>query len=73
MAGIGVATAPTARGDGRYAAELDPDWQIAGKLNGGDLLSRPAGLRSPSSARTSRTRWPPARTSWRPRTSARLS
>ena len=39
MAGFGVASALTAQGDGRYAAQLDPDWQIAGKLNGGYLLA----------------------------------
>jgi hypothetical protein len=39
VAGFGVATALDAQGDGRYAAHLDADWQIAGKLNGGYLLS----------------------------------
>lgn len=39
MAEFHIATALQAQGDGRYAATLDAEWQIAGKLNGGYLLS----------------------------------
>jgi hypothetical protein len=39
MAGFDTATALEAHGDGRYAGRLDPAWQIAGRLNGGYLLS----------------------------------
>lgn len=42
MAGFEAATAVTADGDGadgRWCCDLDPGWQIAGKLNGGYLLS----------------------------------
>ena len=39
MAGFDAATALEAQGDGRYAGQLDPAWQIAGKPNGGYLLS----------------------------------
>jgi len=39
MAGFDAATALAARGGGRYAGRLDPAWQIAGKPNGGYLLS----------------------------------
>ncbi|MCD4525579.1 thioesterase family protein [Nocardioides sp. cx-173] len=31
-------TAVTPEGDGRYAAELDPGWQVGGAVNGGYLL-----------------------------------
>jgi acyl-coenzyme A thioesterase PaaI-like protein len=39
MAGFDRATALRAGEGGRYRAELDPQWSIAGKLNGGYLLS----------------------------------
>ncbi len=39
MAGFDRATALRAGEPGRYQAELDPQWSIAGKLNGGYLLS----------------------------------
>ncbi|HEX4700238.1 MAG TPA: thioesterase family protein [Actinomycetes bacterium] len=39
MAGFDRATALREGGAGRYRAELDPQWSIAGKLNGGYLLS----------------------------------
>jgi acyl-coenzyme A thioesterase PaaI-like protein len=39
MAGFDRATALRAGEAGRYRAELDPQWSIAGKLNGGYLLS----------------------------------
>ena len=39
MAGFEAATTLEARGDGRYGVQLDPEWQIAGKLNGGYLLA----------------------------------
>jgi acyl-coenzyme A thioesterase PaaI-like protein len=39
MAGFDAATALESQGGGRYAGGLDPAWQIAGKPNGGYLLS----------------------------------
>lgn len=39
MAGFDVATAVQSAGDGTYDVLLDPDWRIAGKLNGGYLLA----------------------------------
>jgi acyl-coenzyme A thioesterase PaaI-like protein len=39
MAGFDRATALRGGEPGRYRAELDPQWSIAGKLNGGYLLS----------------------------------
>ena len=39
MAGFDRATALRGGAAGRYRAELDPQWSIAGKLNGGYLLS----------------------------------
>jgi acyl-coenzyme A thioesterase PaaI-like protein len=39
MAGFDAATALEAQGGGQYTGQLDPAWQIAGKPNGGYLLS----------------------------------
>ena len=39
MAGFDAATMLRSTGDGSYQADLDADWQIAGRLNGGYLLS----------------------------------
>jgi len=39
MAGFDDATMVRSTGDGCYDVELDPQWQIAGKLNGGYLLA----------------------------------
>ena len=39
MAGFDAATMLRPAGDGSYQADLDADWQIAGRLNGGYLLS----------------------------------
>jgi hypothetical protein len=39
MAGLDAATALRATGPGRYDVELDPAWQIAGRLNGSYLLA----------------------------------
>jgi acyl-coenzyme A thioesterase PaaI-like protein len=39
VAGFDVATALTAQGNGRYVGQLDPAWQIAGRLNGSYLLA----------------------------------
>jgi acyl-coenzyme A thioesterase PaaI-like protein len=39
MAGLEAATALRPAGEGRYDVELDPAWQIAGRLNGSYLLA----------------------------------
>jgi hypothetical protein len=38
MAGLDAATTLRPAGPGRYDSELDPAWQIAGRLNGSYLL-----------------------------------